>query len=85
MNSPNYERLKYDVKISGGKVPLEPMLGNTLGILVQDPVFVFNNEDDINHRKVLQQGDEEYLITNKAWFGSTDKARMFVTEYNDSE
>lgn len=75
------EPYRYDVKLAGGKVPLDVGLGKQLGIVVQDPVYVFTREEDVNPRKVLQQGDEEYIIHNKAWFGATDKARMLVTEY----
>lgn len=72
---------RYDVKLSGGKVDIDVAPGHKKGILVQDPVYVFSKEDDIKPRKTLQQGDPEYLINKRAWFGSTDKARMFVTEY----
>lgn len=71
---------RFDVKISGGKVALDPPMGTEFGISVQDPVDVFSDPDH-KPRKRLEQGDEEYFISSKAWFGSYDKARMFVTEY----
>lgn len=74
----------FDVKISGEKVALDPPMGTEFGIAVQDPVDVFSDPDH-KPRKHLEQGDEEYFIDKKAWFGSYDKARMLVTEYNVSE
>lgn len=82
----HYTRQRYDVKISGGRVFLDSSPGMVLGITVQDPVYVFSKEDSVSSRKVLQQGDDEYLIEKGAYFGATEKARMFVTEYyGDSE
>lgn len=82
--SQNGEPYRFDVKISGGKVPLDPPVGTEFGITVQDPVDVFSDPDH-KPRKHLEQGDEEYIITGRAWFGSYDKARMFVTEYKSED
>lgn len=73
---------RYDVKLAGGKVFVDVGLGKAVGILVQDPVYVFSQEDQVKPRKTLQQGDEEYFLQSGAWFGATDKARMFVTVYD---
>lgn len=74
---------RYDLRLTGGKVPLDPPPGTSLGIVVHHPVYVFACENDNTRMMILQQGDEEYLFTRRIWVGATDKARLIVTEYHD--
>lgn len=76
------EPYRYDVKIAGGKVSIDVAPGTELGIAAQDPVYVFTSEGDLMPRKIIGQGDPEYFIQRKAWFGSMGKARLFVTVYD---
>lgn len=73
---------RFDQKITGERIELDPRIGYELRVTVQDPVAIYNHEDNLHPNLILQPGDEQYTLEGRTWLGSIlGKTRLFVEEY----
>lgn len=77
---------RFDQKITGERIILDPRIGYELRIAVQDPVAVYYHEDNIHPNHIIQPGDDQYTLHEQTWLGSIlGKTRLLVEEWKHDD